>query len=187
MEFYKRLQKLPQTDLYIQSVKQKTVEHIHILNFRFNRNKLRITLKENLSHEYHFFVTPGLFIKYFNRRKSLKRSKPIRLLMMRFLRKILIIADLGTLGFRINGTPIELDALLTMLFKPLTHSFTNPISKKNINEVDPRVLRRTSKIIDPIFIQFNAIKAFGTQKLPKRGRIKRKIRRKLVKLVNLVD
>ena len=178
----------PQTDLYykIHSAQRKVIEHI--LRFRFNNSRLHIVLEDSKVHQTHFFTTPGLFIRYFQGKKSLKKSKALKYLMARFLRKMLLVLNLESVGVITKGVPVNLDQLLTAIFKPLSHPFTNPLNGEIINESDSTTRQKPKRgNVGISSITFLAPKPFSYQKTRKRGRIKRKIQRKLVRLNKVID
>ena len=179
---------MPQLDLYtrIHSAQRKIIEHI--LRFRFNGSRIHVVFEDSKNHQTHFFTTPGLFIKYFQGKKSLKKNKAIKYLMSRFLRKILLVLNLESVGVITKGVPVHLEKLLTALFRPLSHPFINPFTGATINESGTnQSLRQVRGNIGISSITFLAPKPFSYQKTRKRGRIKRKIQRKLVRLNKVID
>ena len=106
----------------------------------------------------------------------------MKLLMARFLRKLLLILRLKNIVIISRGVPVHFNLLLSTLFKPLSHPFLDPISMKLIDETqDEKSLLRISEL------SFPSSKPFGTQKMKKKGRVKRKIRRKLTRLNSVID
>jgi len=133
-------------------------------------------LADGKLHRTHFFVTPGLFIKYFQGKKSLKKNKSLKLLMSRFMRKLLLVLKLKDVGIVTRGTPVHIEQLLSFLFKPLSHPFLDPLSGERINEADStRGPKKTALSIGITSIRFDASKPYSYQKTKKKGRIKRKI------------
>lgn len=188
MNLYSSFTLFPQTDLYykIHSARRKVIEHI--LRFRFNKSRLHIILEDSKNHNTHFFTTPGLFIRYFQGKKSLKKNKALKYLMARFLRKMLLVLNLESVGLITKGVPVNLDKLLTAIFKPLSHPFTNPLTGEIINESDSTLPRKKEKgNIGISSVTFFAPKPFSYQKTRKRGRIKRKIQRRLVRMNKVID
>lgn len=188
MNLYSSFTLFPQTDLYykIHSAKRKVIEHI--LRFRFNKSRLHVILEDSKNHHTHFFTTPGLFIRYFQGKKSLKKNKALKYLMARFLRKMLLVLNLESVGLITKGVPVNLDKLLTAIFKPLSHPFTNPLTGEIINESDLTSPRKKEKgNIGISSVTFFAPKPFSYQKTRKRGRIKRKIQRRLVRMNKVID
>lgn len=106
---------------------------------------------------------------------------------MRFLRKVLLVLKLKAICLKLRGVPLYFDALITSLLKPLSHVFVDPVTSKLVNELDTKTKRKPAFDINFSSVRLDSTKPFGTQKTRKRGRIKRKIRRKLTRLVHLVD
>jgi len=103
--------------------------------------------------------------------------------MARFLRKILISLKLKNILIRVRGVPLHLDAFLAMLFKRLSHTFTDPLTGKIVDETS----KDSKHGLNLYKMKFSHTRPFGYQKTRKMGRVKRKIRRKLVKLNNVID
>ena len=176
---------LPRLDLYLRLKMSQKRDAEHFLRFRFKYNRLFVVFENGKDKQTQFFVTPGLFIKYFQSKKSLKKNKAMKFLMMRFLRKILLSLKVPSVGIITRGVPLHISALITSLFRPLSHPFLNPLTSEVINETVQG--RATHSNISITSILFLAAKPKYFQKTRKRGRIKRKIRRKIVRSANLVD
>jgi hypothetical protein len=128
-------------------------------------------------------LSTGLFIKFYEKKKSLKKTKTIKFLLIRFLRKILLISKINNLIFKIKKKPIYFLELLNLLNQRIIHKFLNPCENKFIDEtVKPK--------INPFrFIFFIFLKniSYSKLKLKKKGRIKRKILRKIILNNKLID
>ena len=101
---------------------------------------------------------------------------------MRFLRKILIISKITLLDIYIKGTPFYLTKLINFLVKPLNHYFYHPLTNLRFYESSNSFF----------FIRINSIYFFKLnlgkkKKLRGRGRIKRKVIRKLVAKNKILD
>jgi hypothetical protein len=149
---------------------------------RFNKHRLIIALADEKKHNMHFFLSTGLLLKHFQRKKSIKKNKSMKLLMARFLRKLLILLRLRNIVLRIRGVPLYLDIMLAMLFRPLSHFLTDPFTGEEVDEIQEK-----KRKLNFSTIVFSRFKPFGYQKEKKMGRVKRKIRRKLVKLNSVID
>ena len=172
----------PRTEIYIQARKMKPIEITHNLYMRFNQHRLIVALADNKTRRTHFFLSTGLLLKYFQGRKAIKKNKAMKLLMIRFLRKILILLRLRNIVLMVRGVPLYLELLLSMLFKPLSHLFIDPFTGELIDEI-----QKTKNYLNFSTVIFTRPKPFGYQKTKKRGRVKRKIRRKLVKVNSVID
>ena len=109
----------------------------------------------------------------------------MKFLIMRFLRKILLSLDLQSVGLVTRGVPVHIDSMIKALFRPLSHSFLNPLNGNLINETVNGQAIKSNIFIDSVLFLSPSPQFF--QKTRKRGRIKRKIRRKIVRLASLVD
>ena len=156
---------------------------IYNLLFKFSKQKFFISLSDPIRKRNYFSLTTGLLLKYFEgRKKSIKKTLPIKLVLIRFLRKLLLISNLKIFNLWIRGTPLFLPQLFNFLNKPLPTPITNPFNYRVINEIDG----------SPHHLTFNSLifwksKSFGFQKTKKKGRIKRKIRRKIISEARVVD
>ena len=160
----------------------------YYLTITFKRTLFFVNLHTSLQKNY-FSLTLGLFLKFLKKRKSFKKNKTVRLLAMRFLRKFFISLSFKNLFLRVCGVPFEFNKLLAVLQKPIIHQFVDPLSNKVIDETTREY--RKKLLHNPIFvtpfIHFVRTKSYTYLKQKKRGRVKRKIRRRLVKMNNLVD
>jgi hypothetical protein len=173
---------LPQLELYITARKSERRPLEHFLRFKFSGNRLALSLTDKPLGHTHFFLSPGLLLKYFNHKKSLKKNKSMRLLMMRFLRKLLIVIKLKSAHVHVKGIPLFLDTLLNMLFQPLTHPVKDPFTDAIIDETLD--VQRNIKVTGITFIH---PKPYGFHKQKKKGRVKRKIRRRVMKANRVID
>ena len=171
-----------QNELYLKSFSKQIRLPRYVIRFRFLGPKLAISLVDDSAHKNYFFLSPGLFLKYFNRKRSLKKNKSMKLLMMRFLRKMLLVLKLKNLILRSKGVPLFFETLLNMLYQPIAHPFKNPLTEKVIAEVKKRP--RDLNISE---LTFTHPKPYGSMKSKKRGRIKRKVRRKVMKVNRVID
>jgi len=163
-----------------QSLETKVV---YDLLFKFSRHKFFISLSDPIRKRNYFSLTTGLLLKYFeDRKKSIKKTLPLKLTLVRFLRKLLLLSGLSLFNFWIRGVPLFLPQLFNFLNKPLPTPIVDPFNHKIINELEHTYTNFT----------FNSLifwksKSFGFQKTKKKGRIKRKIRRKIVSEARVLD
>lgn len=101
---------------------------------------------------------------------------------MKFLRKLLVILKLKYVVLHFRGVPVLIDLLLQVLYQPISHPMRDPLTGRFIDETDNWV--QNLKISE---VMFSRPKPFGYLKTRKRGRIKRKIRRKIIRSSNVVD
>ena len=123
-----------------------------------------------------------MFLKYFEYKKSLKKKKLLKYLLIKYLRKFILIVKLKNFNFFFKSSVYFLTEFFSILFKPLKKKFFNPLTSKLM--ADDKQKKANFSVF---FIYFLNTVNFSFLKTRKKGRIKRKILRKLVKLNNLID
>ena len=102
--------------------------------------------------------------------------------MVKYLRKLFIISKINNLILIIKKTPLFVNELINFLNTPIAHKYINPIDQKIIDESVNRYLAiRFSYFI------FTENKNFSKNKTPAKGRIKRKILRKITFENKIID
>jgi len=147
----------------------------------FKKKKLYVNLQNNNKKNY-LSISTGLFIKFFEKRKSIKKNKAIKLLMVKYLRKLFIISKISTLILIIKKTPLFVNELINFLNTPIAHKYINPIDQKIIDESVNKYLS-----IRFFYFIFTENKNFSKNKMPAKGRIKRKILRKITFENKIID
>ena len=86
---------------------------------------------------------------------------------------------------RVRGTPLFLMQLLEMLYRPLSHAYVDPLTQTIVDESR----KKRSEVYKFMFktLVFEKNKPHGPIKTRKKGRIKRKIRRKIMKTSTVID
>ena len=82
----------------------------------------------------------------------------------------------------VKSVPLHLPQLFNFLNKPLPHAITDPFTKKIIDETGEHFT--TFKYHSLLFLR---PRPHGYQKVKKKGRVKRKIRRKIVRSARVID
>lgn len=159
--------------------REKRMRYYLILSF--SKNKLFANLK-NIKKKNYFSISSGLFIKFFEKKKSFKKNKTVKLLIAKFIRKIFLISKINNMFLIVKHTPTLLLEILNFLNTPIAHKFTDPVTEVTIDE----------SINEPIFFKFfyfvfKESKDFSLNKKPQRGRVKRKVLRKIVMENRIVD
>ena len=102
--------------------------------------------------------------------------------MIRFLRKVCLIVNLKSVNLFLVSSPTMFTEMVNFLFEPLPKSFRNPFTSKIINESSYRYKFFRIKYI---YILKNI--PYNYLKTKKKGRIKRKVLRRLVKVNQRTD
>ena len=155
------------------------------LKFKFKANKIVPTFGTRL--QLYFSASEGVFNSRLDRPKRFKKNKAIKFIMAKYLRKLLIVSNITWMILVIRNNPLFLNEILQLLNEPSVHKYLNPFSKKVINEFSKRSLRKPH-LFKFSYFHYIFSKFYGINRHPRpRGKVKRKIRRKLVRLVNKVD
>lgn len=127
-------------------------------------------------------MSQGLFLKFFEKKKSMRKHKNMKFLMAKFLRKMLLISKIRNLIILVRNNPLHLTDFLLLLNSQIIHKYANPLNNQIVEEAIPT--HPSFKILNFIFRKnLN----FSKNKIKKKGRIKRKITRKVTLLNNLTD
>lgn len=113
--------------------RQQRVLHYLILNF--TQNKLFVNI-QNYAKKNYLFLSAGLFIKFFEKKKSFKKNKAIKLLMAKYIRKLFLISKIKNTILIIKKTPVYLLEMLKLINSPIAHKFVNPFDKIIIEELE---------------------------------------------------
>jgi hypothetical protein len=141
-----------------------------------------INLQHNNSKKNYLHLSPGFFIKYFDKKKSVKKNKNTKLLMAKYLRKMYIFLKIKYQIILIKKNPVFLLEFLTFFNSPIIHKFANPFTENIIEEKN-----NLNPISKTLYFVFFKSQDFSFTKTKKKGRIKRKIFRKLILQNNIVD
>lgn len=166
---------------YLNKFLKKKNRLIYFLILSFKKNKLYMNL-QNFNKKNYLSISTGLFIKFFEKRKSLKKNKTIKLLMAKYIRKLFLISKIKNIILVIKKTPLFINELLNFLNSPIAHKFINPLDNKIIEENENNFIQ-----IKFLYFLFLNNKNFSKNKTLKKGRIKRKILRKVIFENKIVD
>jgi hypothetical protein len=164
-------------------VKRHNSTTVHNLVLKFNQHQFFISLLDPAKRRNYFSLLPGLLLKHIEgSRKSAKKALTTKLLLMRFLRKLLIVSRIKNFTVIVKGIPLFIVQLFTFLNNPLTHAIKDPFTKKIIDETGD-----SYTIFNYFHLFFLRPKPYGYQKTRKKGRVKRKIRRKIARSARVID
>lgn len=149
-------------------------------NFKPNQ-RLYINLQNHRKRNF-LFLSNGFFVKYFEKKKSIKKNKSIKILLTRYIRKLYLLVKFKYTIFFIKSLPTYLSELMNVLNTPIIHKFATPFSDKIFED---SLLHKNIFNINYFIFLKNV--DFSRNKVRKRGRIKRKITRKLVLENSIID
>jgi hypothetical protein len=153
------------------------------LTFTANRLFINMVSKGGLRHNY-FSLSVGLFLKFLNGKKSFKKSKLIKLLLMKYVRKLLIVSEIRDLVLFTKRTPVFFTELCNALISPIIRPFLNPFTNFMYDDIKLNSLKPKLRVKQVFFYQ---PKSFGSMKGPRKGRLKRKIMRRIIRTNRICD
>ena len=151
---------------------------ILILNFRKSRFFPSLT---NLKGRLFATMSLGMFSKFFNKGKSFIKNKSVFLLIAGFLRKLILFSEIKGAMLQVKRVPLYFKEILSALHDPVVSFYKNPFTGQIINESEER---NTFKFTSFMFINN---KPYGKVKNKQKGRLKRKITKRLISINRMVD
>jgi len=152
-----------------------------ILNLNFPRNRFFPNFK-TLQGETYTFLSLGMFSKFFVKNKSFFKTKQMYLILASFIRKILLFASIKFLYLLVTNIPTYLKEIMSTINNSVINHYKNPFNEENlINE---------KSVINPFkfsFFMFINNKPYGKVKVKKKGRLKRKITKRLTQMNKVLD
>ena len=145
----------------------------------FVKSQLFLNLTSESTGETYVYLSMGMFKSFFTLQKSFRKNKILKLVMAKYLRRLFLILKVRKLNIRVNSSPTFLHEFLNLLFYKTKKAFLNPINNKTIKE--PRVSPQPFKIVE---IRFRFSQKYTFSKVKKKGRVKRKIIKKIFKQNN---
>ena len=100
-----------------------------------------------------------------------------------FLRKILLFCSFSDIHLLVNRVPKYLNELLRRINEPAVSVYTHPFSSRPTEVVEQGM----SSSFFFTSVRFFGNKKYGTVKMRKRGRLKRKIARRLIAINRVLD
>lgn len=151
---------------------------ILLLNFKRNRFFPSILNLNGLSYT---TLSLGMFSKFFFKPKPFKKSKLVYLLLASFLKKIIIYTSLKNVSFFLKKVPKYLNNIISCLTQPSINFYNHPFSGEFIDE------RRKQSHFNWSNVFFANNRPYGLIKKKKKGRLKRKITKKITSLNYIND
>ena len=179
--FYsKQLQSYTFLDKGYNLSRRKFFNPTKVLALNFSREKFFPTLRTLLGESY-FFLSLGILSKFLLKNKAFTKSKTVFILLASFLRKVLLFSSLKNMYLFVNKTPLYFKEIMSTINDPVVSIYKNPFSNNLVNEKEV-----PNPFTFPIII-FTNNKPYGFLKTKQKGRLKRKISRRLVMINRVLD
>jgi hypothetical protein len=151
-----------------------------VLSLNFTRNRFFPVIR-TLDGESYVSLSLGMFSKFFKKGKFFIKNKLVFLLVASFIRKILLFSSIKKLILFIKKTPLFFKEILSRINDAAPDMYDHPFTKEKVNE---KLLRNPFRFTMLIFLNN---KAYGFLKTKKKGRIKRKVAKRLILLNRVLD
>lgn len=158
---------------------------LYRLYLTFTANRLFVNLfnRSGTARNY-LSLSVGLFLKFFKNKKSFKKNKLVKMLLIKYLRKLLIVSEIRDIILYVKKTPVFFTELLKTLTTPVIHPFLNPHTGK---VYDDNMMNSKISFPNIKYLIFSKTKAYGYMKGPQKGRLKRKIMRRIIQTNRMPD
>ena len=103
------------------------------LNLKFYKNNFSFNLLNKFKKNI-LFLSAGFFLKFFEKKKNFKKSKTIKLMAIKLIKKILFILKISTIVLCFKKTPLFINEILLNLNQTSNAQFNNPLNNKLIKE-----------------------------------------------------
>ena len=167
---------------YFQSWLKGSKPSLVNLRLYFKLTRFQVNLESTKPKFNVMSLSPGVIFAKFFEKKGLRNRRQTQTILMRFLRKSLIFLNISNLNLIIRGLPFNLAQLIKVLATPISYNISNPLRQGEI------FTDTTSQFNLQIWlVHFTKTFFFGKTKLRKKGRLKRKVARKIIMNNKLVD
>lgn len=151
-----------------------------ILSLNYTRARF-FPVVRTVSGDNYVSLSLGLFAVMFNKGKSFIRSKSVFMSAVGFLRKVLLFSSVREFLLIVQKTPQYLQETLAALNEPVVNVYKDPFGEVIINEKN-----LPQKFHFSMFL-FKNNKPYGTVKVKQRGRLKRKIAKRIISMNRVLD
>lgn len=159
--------------------------NIHILDLNFARRRFFPQLKNindlNNNQETIFNNSLGITSKYFSKSRKFLKSKASYLFSASYIRRFLTYLGLEDLTLLVRKIPVYLKDIIRVILSPTNVLYKNPFLGGIVNEKRMRIKFTFA------YIHFNNNKPYGLVKRKKKGRLKRKISKRVIMVNNILD
>lgn len=158
-----------------------SVTYNYNLYFTFTPNRFYVNLCNHQGLNY-LSLSVGLLLKFFKHQKSLKKNKSLKFLIVKFLRKLLIVSKINDLTIFLKRMPVLVSEVFKFLLSPLPSPFQDPITNQQVIEEGTGV--HSFRIW---YLYFLKTVSYTSMKGRQKGRVKRKIAKKVISKNRITD
>lgn len=151
-----------------------------VLTLNFKRKRFYPVIRDIKGITF-FNTSLGILSKYLQKGKFFTKKKVVFLLVASLIRKMLLLSLLDNLILMIKRTPMYLQDILSIINNPVSNLYKDPFSNKQVNEFD---VKHNFQFKNVVFV---TTKPYGPIKTKNKGRLKRKISKKIMLIGRIAD
>jgi len=121
-----------------------------------------------------------MFSKFFNKPKGFLKNKQVYLLLTNFIKKVIMYTSIKHIILFIKKLPKYFNEIINNIELPSNSLYNNPFTNEIVDE---KIQKNYFNWVNIFFLNN---RPFGLVKLKKKGRLKRKIKRKII-LINQIN
>ena len=159
--------------------------NVETTDFVLNFKRLRFfpLSRPHTSGDTIFTTSLGCIARFLNKGKSHTKKKSVFLLVASLLRKILLYTGLSDMHLYINRIPLYFQEILNQIYTPTKSLYYHPFfQQKLVDESDDNI-----RSFDFKYVSFINTKSYGYIKWKKKGRLKRKITKRVFSINRVID
>ena len=134
-----------------------------------------------------FNLSLGILSKNFSKKKTYLRSKASYLLSAAYLRRLLVNLNIISPRLIVQGIPIYLKDIIKVILTPTNVLYKDPFNYSKLDKEDIINEKKNNPTLFFNYVIFFGNKPYGIVKEKKRGRLKRKIMKRVIINNKLID
>jgi len=154
---------------------------LHTLDLNYAKKRFFPQLKNTFSQQTLFNNSLGITSKRFSKSKKFLKSKTSYMFSASYIRRLLTYLNIKDMYLVIRKIPTFLKDIIRVILSPTNVLYKNPYLNEVVNEKQLNIQFSFS------YVFFFNNKPYGVVKKKKRGRLKRKIMKRVILLNNIID
>lgn len=159
--------------------------NIHVLDLNFAKKRFFPQLKNinslNNNQETIFNNSLGITSKHFSKSKKFLKSKASYMFSASYIRRFLTYLRVEDLSLLVRKIPVYLKDIIRVILSPTNVLYKNPFLDQIVNEKKSHIKFTFA------YVNFHNNKPYGIIKRKKKGRLKRKISKRVIMVNNILD
>ena len=167
--------------MVLRSAMGSLVHHYTYLVLNYKRLRF-FPLIRSFNGDTMFSTSLGIMSKFLNKGKSFLKKKAVYLLVFSLLRKVLLYSSVNNLILIINRVPKYFQEFMSIIHSPAVSVYANPFDPNSLSQEG-----KNSTSFDFKYVQILTCRPNGYVKIGKKGRLKRKITKRIYSSNRVID